>query len=83
MKIQTSKSGVEEVAVELFSCRKDMEIPIRYESDGIKKIVAVFHMLIAMFNYESMTVLIDELDSGVFEYLLGEILEILEQRVKG
>lgn len=83
MKIQTSKSGVEEVAVELFSCRRDVEIPIRYESDGIKKIVAVLHMLIAMFNYESMTVLIDELDSGVFEYLLGEILEILEQRGKG
>ena len=36
-----------------------------------------------MFNYNSMTVLIDELDSGIFEYLLGEILEILEQRGKG
>lgn len=83
LKIQTSKSGEEEVLVELFSCREDIEIPIRYESDGIKKIVAVLHLLIAMFNYKSMSVLIDELDSGVFEYLLGEILEILEQRGKG
>lgn len=82
LKIQTSKSG-EEVLVELFSCREDIEIPIRYESDGIKKIVAVLHLLIAMFNYKSMSVLIDELDSGIFEYLLGEILEILEQRGKG
>ena len=83
LKIQTSKSGEEEVLVELFSCREDIEIPIRYESDGIKKIVAVLHLLIAMFNYKSMSVLIDELDSGIFEYLLGEILEILEQRGKG
>ena len=83
LKIQTSKSGKEEVLVELFSCRGDMEVPIRYESDGIKKIVAVLDLLIAMFNYKSMSVLIDELDSGIFEYLLGEVLEILEQRGKG
>lgn len=83
LKVQTSKSGEEEVLVELLSCREDTEIPIRYESDGIKKIVAVLHLLIAMFNYKSMSVLIDELDSGIFEYLLGEILEILEQRGKG
>src|SRR5699024_8942713 len=61
LKIQTSKSGEEEVLVELFSCRENLEIPIRYESDGIKKIVAVLHLLIAMFNYKSMSVLIDEL----------------------
>ncbi len=83
LKVQISKSGEEEVLVELLSCREDAEIPIRYESDGIKKIVAVLHLLIAMFNYKSMTVLVDELDSGIFEYLLGEILEILEQRGKG
>lgn len=83
LKIQTSKSGEEEVLVELFSCRGDMEIPIRYESDGIKKIVAVLHLLIGMFNYGTMSVLVDELDSGIFEYLLGEILEILEERGKG
>ena len=83
LKIQISDSGKEEVLVELLSCRKDVEIPVRYESDGIKKIIAVLHLLIAMFNYKSMTVLIDELDSGIFEYLLGEILEIIEQRGQG
>lgn len=83
LSVQISKSGMEEVLVELMSCRKGVEIPIRYESDGIKKIVAVLHLLIAMFNYNSMTVLIDELDSGIFEYLLGEILEIIEERAKG
>jgi hypothetical protein len=80
---QISKDGQEEVLIELLSCREDVKIPIRYESDGIKKIVAVLHMLIAMFNNKSMTVFIDELDSGIFEYLLGEILLILEERGKG
>lgn len=82
LKIQISESG-EEVLVELLSYRDGMNIPMRYESDGIKKIVAVIHLLIAMFNYRSMTILIDELDSGIFEYLLGEILEILEERGRG
>ncbi len=80
---RTAKSGTEEIQVELFSCRDEVEIPMRYESDGIKKIIAILHLLIAMFNYNSITVLIDELDSGIFEYLLGEILEILEERGKG
>ncbi len=83
LKVQISQSGKEEVLVELLSCKKEVEIPLRYESDGIKKIVAVLHLLIAMFNDQSMTVLIDELDSGIFEYLLGEILDILEQRGRG
>lgn len=83
LSMQISKLGDEEVLVELLSCRNDVEIPIRYESDGIKKIVAILHLLIAMFNNNSTTVLIDELDSGIFEYLLGEILEILEERGKG
>lgn len=83
LKTQICKTGKEEVLVEVFSCREDIEIPMRYESEGIKKIVAVLHLLIAMFNFNSITIVIDELDSGIFEYLLGEILEILEQRGKG
>ncbi len=83
LKAQICKTGKEEVLVEMLSCREDIEIPMRYESEGIKKIVAVLHLLIAMFNFNSITIVIDELDSGIFEYLLGEILEILEQRGKG
>lgn len=82
LRAETSIVG-EEVLVELLSCKDSMDIPMRYESDGIKKIVAVIHLLIAMFNYRSMTILIDELDSGIFEYLLGEILGILEEMGKG
>lgn len=44
LKLQISKTGEEEVLVELLSCRGNMEIPIRYESGGIKKIVSVIHL---------------------------------------
>ena len=36
-----------------------------------------------MYNRPSFTVAIDELDSGVFEYLLGEMLRILAEHGKG
>ena len=39
--------------------------------------------LIQMFNNPSATTVIDELDSGVFEYLLGELLKVLEESGKG
>ena len=52
--VRISKSGQEEVAVELMSCRDGVEIAIRYESDGIKKIVAIIHLLISMFNIRDM-----------------------------
>lgn len=78
-----SDKGRELVIFELLSCREGMKIPIRYESDGIKKIVAVLHMLISLYNSETITVLIDELDAGIFEYLLGEMLQIIEEKSKG
>ena len=56
---------------------------MRYESDGIKRIVSIIHLLIGVYNYKTQTVLIDEIDSGIFEYLLGEIIEILSEGAKG
>lgn len=36
-----------------------------------------------MYNNPSITVAIDELDSGIFEYLLGELLRIISEKGKG
>ena len=36
-----------------------------------------------IYNKESITVAIDELDSGIFEYLLGELLHIISEKGKG
>lgn len=71
------------VLVQLVSLKNTQEIPLKYESEGIKKIISVLHLLIEAFNKPSTTVAIDELDSGVFEYLLGELLQIVSERGRG
>ena len=58
-------------------------LPFDCESEGIKKIVSVLQILILMYNEPSVTVAIDELDSGVFEYLLGELLGIIADGGRG
>jgi AAA15 family ATPase/GTPase len=69
--------------IQLMSHKNNKEIPLKYESEGIKKIVSILQLLIVIYNQTSITVAIDELDSGVFEYLLGEILRILSEKGKG
>lgn len=68
---------------ELMSVRDGFEIPIRYESDGIKKLISIINQLTATYNNKSMSLFIDELDSGIFEYLLGEILVNYQNFGKG
>lgn len=58
-------------------------LPLKYESEGIKKIISVLHLLIAAYNIPSITLAIDELDSGIYEYLLGELLRIMQNSGKG
>jgi AAA15 family ATPase/GTPase len=69
--------------VQLVSNRRGRRLPLRFESEGIKKIIAILQLLIVVFNRESITVAIDELDAGVFEYLLGELLRIISEKGKG
>ena len=59
------------------------KIPLKNESEGIKKIISVLQLLIVVYNQPSITVAIDELDSGIFEYLLGEILRLISENGKG
>lgn len=68
---------------EIVIFRDGVELPIRCISDGAKKLVSILWLLIAAYNRESVTVAIDELDSGIFEYLLGELLQIFEESGKG
>ena len=80
---QLSRKGNPVNRVELVSLRNGKKIPLRYESEGVKKIVSILQLLIVMYNNDSVTVAIDELDAGIFEYLLGELLRIISQRGKG
>lgn len=80
---QLREDGNEGVRIELISKRDDIIVPLKYESDGIKKIISILSTLITMFNNGAVCMIIDELDAGIFEYLLGEILSIINENGKG
>lgn len=80
---QMLDNGQEGERVELFSSHEGSHIPFHMESDGIKKITSILSALIAMYNDESMLLVIDELDAGIYEYLLGQIIEVLQEGGKG
>lgn len=71
------------IVAELVSVRGTDEIPLRNESDGIKRIVSILGALIGAYNQRNVCLVIDEIDSGVFEYLLGELLEIFSLDMSG
>lgn len=67
----------------LVSKRNGKYIPLFYESNGIKKIISILSGLIDVFNNEGSFVAIDELDSGIFEYLLGELVYAFDNFAMG
>lgn len=83
MGAQFFSNGAPGYRIQLISNKNGIEIPLQYESEGIKKLVSILQLLIVIYNKPSMTVAIDELDSGVFEYLLGEVLRIIAEKGKG
>ena len=80
---QLNEKAEEQIVFELVSDRNGIKTPLRYESEGIKKILCILSSLIAMYNNQSIFVAIDEMDAGIFEYLLGEILSTINKTGKG
>lgn len=81
---QSLDNGEEGWKLELMSKREGMkEIPIRMESEGIIKIISILNALIQAFGNPSICLVIDELDSEIFEYMLGELLDIFKKSAKG
>ncbi|MDO5775542.1 MAG: AAA family ATPase [Eubacteriales bacterium] len=76
-------NGKKGVKIQLMSLKNKKAIPLKYESEGIKKIISILQLLIVVYNRSSITVAIDELDAGIFEYLLGELLRIISEKGKG
>ncbi len=81
---QLTDFGVEGYKVELVSIRDNTPpIPIRMESEGIIKIISILNALMQAFAYPFICLVIDELDAGIFEYMLGELLDIFNKNAKG
>lgn len=68
---------------ELVSIRSGNVLPLSLESNGIKSLFSIASLLVTAYNDEAITIVIDEFDSGVFEYLLGSILDIYKESGRG
>jgi len=72
------------ISAKIEVCREGKPpMPLRYESDNIKKIISVLSLIIEVFNQPSATVAIDDFDAGMFEYMLGELLKALAESGRG
>ncbi len=80
---ETTESGDEGVRVEFLTHKTKTPLPIRCESAGALKIISILSTLISVYNNPNACVVIDELDSGVFEFLLGEMLEVISDNGRG
>ncbi|PWG66770.1 AAA family ATPase [Bifidobacterium callitrichidarum] len=83
VKDMTMADGNPGVEVFLRSERNGVSIPLWAESEGIRRIMGILSLLVRMFNEENVLVAIDEIDSGIFEILLGDLLNILARRGVG
>lgn len=83
VKEEVNKEGQKLIQVDVFSIRDGKKFLTKYESEGIKRIISLLHYLISLYNYPEICLVVDELDSGIFEYLLGEILGVLYEEAQG
>jgi AAA15 family ATPase/GTPase len=81
--VDIDREGKKLIKVDIFSVRGQDIFSVKYESDGIKKLIGIINSLIAVYNDPRVFFAIDELDSGVHEYLIGELLRIINQHGRG
>lgn len=80
---EKNKEGVKVVQVEVYSNRDGERFLTKYESEGIKRIISLLNYLISLYNNPDICLAVDELDAGIFEYLLGELIGVLAEEAKG
>jgi AAA15 family ATPase/GTPase len=71
------------IRFELLSQKKGIQLPLKCESAGILKLISILSSLIKVTNNPNACVVIDELDTGIFEYLLGNIIQSIDETGKG
>lgn len=80
-KLKFVQDGYED---KLFSIRADVELPFDYESYGRKKLFKIALELRHLIKEEEgYTLVVDELDEGLYESLLGKILLFTRKNAKG
>lgn len=79
----TENGSSDEFQIEVLTKRNNKLIPLRAESLGIQKLISVLALLSETFNNRNQIVFIDELDAGIFEFLLGQLVAIMSEDAKG
>ncbi len=69
--------------VTVYSVRGNARILLSQESTGILHLISSLGLIAYAFSNPNVTVAIDEIDAGVYEYLLGELLLIFEEYGRG
>ena len=77
------KDGSVGQLAEVIANRNGTEMPLRDESDGIRRLISLLSLLTAAYNDPSFTLAIDEFDAGIFEYIWGELLEMFSEKGMG
>jgi hypothetical protein len=77
------KSNSEAVYFQIVSYVNGYPIPLRSESDGTKRIISICSSLFACYSDDAVVLCIDEFDAGIFEYLFGEIVEVMSKGCEG
>lgn len=80
---EKNKDGINFIQVEVYSNRDGKRFLTKYESEGIKRIISLLNYLISLYNNPEVCLVVDELDAGIFEYLLGELIGLLSEEAKG
>ena len=80
---EINKDGIKVVQAKVFSIRDGKIFSTKYESAGIKRIISLLNYLISVYNDSAICLVVDELDAGIFEYLLGELIGELSEGAKG
>lgn len=78
--LQNGQTGM---AIELVTIRNGMTVPMRNESTGILKLISIIQTLITYCTFDDIFLAIDEFDAGIFEHLLGKLLDMLSKEGKG
>lgn len=75
--------GRHRTQVEVMSTRGSTTFPFRNESEGIIRIAMLLSLYVRAYNDPDTLVAIDEIDTGVYERLLGEILRQITSGIRG
>ncbi|MBT1162092.1 AAA family ATPase [Bifidobacterium sp. SO1] len=71
------------IRVSLRSRRGNATIPFRKESEGVQRIVSMLTFLIHAYNDPDALIAIDELDTGIYEHLLGVLIREFALNARG